>query len=52
MIDRLRSEGGFGLLELLVSMTMLNIGILAIVAAFNSGALALKHAGEVSTAST
>ena len=51
MIDRLRSEGGFGLLELLVSMTMLNIGILAIVAAFNSGALALKHAGEVSTAS-
>ena len=32
-------------------MTMLNIGILAIVAAFNSGALALRNAGEVSTAS-
>ena len=32
-------------------MMMLNIGILAIVAAFNSGALALKNAGEVSTAS-
>lgn len=51
MIARLRSEDGFGLLELLVSMAMLNIGILAIVAAFNSGALALKRAGEVSTAS-
>lgn len=51
VIARLRSQEGFGLLELLVSMTMLNIGILAIVAAFNSGAIALKNAGEVSTAS-
>ena len=50
-VKSLRSEEGFGLIELLVSMMMLNIGILAIVAAFNSGALALKHAGEVSTAS-
>ena len=32
-------------------MMMLNIGLLAIVAAFNSGAIALKSAGEVSTAS-
>lgn len=32
-------------------MTMLNVGILAIVATFNSGALALKRAGEISTAS-
>jgi Tfp pilus assembly protein PilE len=47
----LRSEKGFGLVELMVSMTMLNIGLLAIVAAFNSGAIALKNAGEVSTAS-
>ena len=51
MIARLRSQEGFGLIELLISMVMLNIGILAIVAAFNSGALALKRAGEVSTAS-
>jgi Tfp pilus assembly protein PilV len=48
---RLRSEEGFGLIELMISIIMLNIGILAIVAAFNSGALALKRAGEVSTAS-
>ena len=51
MIARLRTQEGFGLIELMVSMVMLNIGILAIVAAFNSGALALKRAGEVSTAS-
>jgi Tfp pilus assembly protein PilV len=50
-VKDLRSEAGFGLIELLVSMMMLNIGILAIVAAFNSGAIALKSAGEVSTAS-
>lgn len=50
-VKDLRSEEGFGLIELLVSMMMLNIGILAIVAAFNSGAIALKNAGEVSTAS-
>ena len=50
-VARLRREDGFGLIELIISMTMLNIGILAIVAAFNSGALALKRAGEVSTGS-
>ena len=46
-----RDERGYSLIELIISMTMLNIGILAIVAAFNSGAIALKSAGEVSTAS-
>ena len=50
-MNDLRSEEGFGLIELLISMMMLNIGLLAIVAAFNSGAIALKSAGEVSTAS-
>ena len=50
-VKSLRSEEGFGLIELLISMMMLNIGILAIVAAFNSGAIALKSAGEISTAS-
>ena len=47
----LRSQGGFGLVELMVSMVMLNIGILAIVAGLNSGVIALKSAGEISTAS-
>jgi type II secretory pathway pseudopilin PulG len=49
-MKRLRSEDGFGLLELLISITILNIGILALVAAFNSGALALQRASQVSTA--
>ena len=48
---RLRSEAGFGLIELLMAMVMLNIGILAIVAAFNSGMFALKRASKISTAS-
>ncbi len=39
------------MIELIISMTMLNVGILAIVAAFNSGALAIQRAAEVSTAS-
>jgi Tfp pilus assembly protein PilV len=49
-VRRLQQERGFGLLELLMAMTVLNIGILAIVAAFNSGALALARASKSSTA--
>jgi type II secretory pathway pseudopilin PulG len=48
---RLRCERGFGLIELLMAMVMLNIGILAIVAAFSSGMFALKRASKISTAS-
>ncbi|HZC29863.1 MAG TPA: hypothetical protein VE269_08990 [Gaiellaceae bacterium] len=48
---RLRQEEGFGLLELLMAMVMLNVGILAIVGAFNSGAVALSRASMRSTAS-
>jgi Tfp pilus assembly protein PilV len=47
---RLRSQEGFGLIELLMAMVMLNIGILAIVAAFNSGAVTLNRASRISTA--
>ncbi|MDQ2980983.1 MAG: type II secretion system GspH family protein [Actinomycetota bacterium] len=47
---RLRSERGFGLIELLMAMVMLNIGILAIVAAFNSGTVTLNRASRTSTA--
>ena len=43
---RLRSEQGFGLIELLMAMVMLNIGILAVVAAFNSGIFALNRASR------
>lgn len=50
MLSRARSQSGFGLIELLMSMTMLNIGILALVAAFQSGAIALQRASKLSTA--
>jgi prepilin-type N-terminal cleavage/methylation domain-containing protein len=50
VLTRLRGEKGFGLLELLMAMTMLSIGILALVAAFNSGTVALQRAGRTATA--
>jgi type II secretory pathway pseudopilin PulG len=46
---RLRAEQGFGLIELLMAMVMLNVGILAIVGAFNSGIFALNRASRVTT---
>ena len=47
---RLRSEGGFGLVELLLAMVILNIGLLAVVAAFSSGIVSLNRASRVTTA--
>ena len=52
LMRRLRTEEGFGLVELMISMSILNVGILALVAAFNGGSLALHRAGETSTAAT
>ena len=48
----LRDESGFGLIELLSAMLMLNVGIIALVAAFTSGQVSLRRAGEIGTAST
>jgi Tfp pilus assembly protein PilE len=50
VLSRARSQEGFGLIELLMAMVMLNIGILALVAAFQSGAFALQRASRISTA--
>src|SRR5918992_5605430 len=47
----LRKNDGFGLIELLLAMTMLNIGLLAVVAAFSSGIVSLNRASRVTTAS-
>jgi Tfp pilus assembly protein PilV len=47
---RARDESGFGMLELLMAMVMLNVGILAIVGAFSSGNAALARANRISTA--
>jgi competence protein ComGC len=46
---RLRKDAGWGLIEMLMALTILNIALLAIVAAFTSGAVALQRAGKIST---
>jgi Tfp pilus assembly protein PilV len=47
---RLRDERGFGLIELLLAMVVLNVGLLALVASFNSGIVTLQRASRVTTA--
>jgi type II secretory pathway pseudopilin PulG len=51
-VRRATNEAGFGLIELLIAMVMLNIGILALVAAFTSGTAALGRASKVANAGT
>ena len=48
---RLRDETGLGLIELLISLLVLNLGIFATMGAFTSGAVAIRNASRVSTAS-
>ena len=51
MRKRLRADqSGFGLIELLIAMVILNIGILAIVASFNAGIITLNRASRITTA--
>jgi len=45
-----RDASGFGLVELLIALMILNIGIFATLAAFNSGLLALRRANKIATA--
>jgi type II secretory pathway pseudopilin PulG len=48
---RLRvDQEGFGLIELLIAMIILNVGILAIVASFNAGIITLNRASRITTA--
>jgi prepilin-type N-terminal cleavage/methylation domain-containing protein len=48
---RAREQTGMGLIELLIAMTVLSVALLALIAAFNSGALTLQRASRISTAS-
>lgn len=50
--QRVRKEGGFGLVELMVAMVILNVAILALVAAFISSSTALARASRSATAAT
>jgi type II secretory pathway pseudopilin PulG len=45
-----RAEEGFGLVELLISMVILQVALLAIVGAFGAGSVALGRAAHVNTA--
>jgi Tfp pilus assembly protein PilV len=47
---RVRDDCGFGLIELLIAMVVLNVGLLALVASFNSGIVTLQRASRVTTA--
>ncbi len=49
---RLRDEAGFGLVELLIAMTVMTIAIFALVAGLSSGIEATKRASKASTAGT
>ncbi|MDQ3822830.1 MAG: hypothetical protein M3321_06275 [Actinomycetota bacterium] len=40
------------MIELLIALTILNIGLLALVASLNSGVVAIKRASKISTAAT
>ena len=49
---RASTDDGFGLVELLIAMTMLSIAIGALLAVFTSSAASLRRAGEKGTALT
>src|SRR5918999_580346 len=50
-VRRLRADQqGFGLIELLIAMVILNVGLLAIVASFQAGIVTLSRASRITTA--
>jgi type II secretory pathway pseudopilin PulG len=49
-VRRLAKEDGFGLIELLFAMVVLNIGIFALMATFQSGALAVSRSASATNA--
>jgi Tfp pilus assembly protein PilV len=48
---RLREQQGLGLIDLLIAMTVLNVGILAVFAGFSSAYVAMDRSANVSSAS-
>jgi Tfp pilus assembly protein PilV len=47
-----RDESGFGMLELLIAIVVLNIGLFALIGAFNASTIAVQRAASVSSAAT
>jgi type IV pilus modification protein PilV len=48
---RVRSQQGFALIEMLIAIVVINVGLLAILLALNSGMVTLRRSAETSTAS-
>lgn len=48
--ERLRRDEGFGLIELVIAMTMLTVGLLSLFAAYSTGYVTLRRATRVSSA--
>jgi type II secretory pathway pseudopilin PulG len=51
VLSRLRGDAGFGLVELLIAMVLLNIGLLAIATAIVSGTTTVRRSSRHATAS-
>ena len=49
-LQQIASEEGFGLIELLIAMVVLQVALLAIIGAFGAGAAALGRAAHINTA--
>jgi Tfp pilus assembly protein PilV len=52
VVKRLRVEDAFGLVEILIALTLLNVALLTMLAAFQSGVVALRRASHISTGAT
>jgi Tfp pilus assembly protein PilV len=52
LLRLIRREDGFGLVELLVALVLLNVGLLAVMATFITGSQTLRRASRAATAST
>lgn len=48
----LDERDGFGIVELLIALTVLNVGIFATIAAFNAGYITLRRASRTATAAS
>jgi type II secretory pathway pseudopilin PulG len=50
LLRRSSGEEGFGLVELLIAMTMMSVGLMAILATFASSAISISRSGHVNAA--
>jgi Tfp pilus assembly protein PilV len=51
-VERLEDEAGFGLIELLIAMVVMQVALLALIGSFSAGSVALGRAGKINTAAT